>query len=173
MKSNVNSVSFKYNRGMTPGIDVTVAAVIERDGRFLLVEERVGGALVLNQPAGHLEHGESLLDAVAREAFEETGYRFVPSHIVGFYLWRAEETGTTYLRVAFCGVAEPPTNTPTLDEGIVAVHWLTRAQLTSRRLRSPMVLRCLDDYAAGCRYPLDCLTYMPPAVSAPAKLAIG
>jgi 8-oxo-dGTP pyrophosphatase MutT (NUDIX family) len=147
---------------MTPGIDVTVAAVIERDGRFLLVEERVGGRLVLNQPAGHLEHGESLLAAVTREAFEETGYCFSPSHVVGFYLWRAEETGTTYLRVAFCGSAEPPATPPTLDEGIVGVHWLSRAQILSRAtgLRSPMVLRCFDDYTAGRRFSLDCLTYV-------------
>ncbi len=158
---------------MTPGIDVTVAAVIERDGRFLLVEERVGGRLVLNQPAGHLEHGESLLAAVSREAFEETGHRFSPTHVVGFYLWRAEETGTTYLRVAFCGTAEPPATPPTLDEGIVGVHWLSRAQILSRAtgLRSPMVLRCCDDYAAGRRFSLDCLTHLESAALTASKTA--
>lgn len=158
---------------MTPGIDVTVAAVIERDGRFLLVEERVGGKLVLNQPAGHLEHGESLTAAVVREALEETGHRFTPSHVVGFYLWRAEETGATFLRVTFAGTAEAPATTPRLDDGIVGVHWLSRPQILSRaaHLRSPMVLRCLDDYLAGRRFPLDCLTYLDTAAVAAVKAA--
>lgn len=149
---------------MGRGIDVTVAAIIEREGRFLMVEERAGGNLVLNQPAGHLEQGESLLTAVVREAIEETGHHFEPSHIVGFYLWRSEEAGTTYLRIAFCGTAEPSADVMPLDEGIVAVHWLTRAQLLNkqRQLRSPMVLRCLDDYLAGNRYSLDCLSYFDP-----------
>ncbi len=146
---------------MAQDIDVTVAAVIERDGRFLLVEEKCAGRLVLNQPAGHLEHGESLLAAVAREALEETGHRFNPTDVVGFYLWRAE-SGTTFLRVAFCGTAEPPSGPATLDDGIVAVHWLSRDQILKRssQLRSPTVLRCLDDYLAGRRYPLDCLVYL-------------
>jgi 8-oxo-dGTP pyrophosphatase MutT (NUDIX family) len=128
----------------------------------LLVEERAHGALVFNQPAGHLEHGESLLEAVIRETREETGYRFVPSHVVGCYLWYSENAGATFLRVAFCGGAEAPTGAVQLDDGIVGTHWLTRAQLLSResRLRSPMVLRCVDDYAAGHRYPLDCLTHL-------------
>jgi 8-oxo-dGTP pyrophosphatase MutT (NUDIX family) len=149
---------------MTRGIDVTVAAVIERDGKFLIVEERAGGHLVLNQPAGHLEQGESLLTAVTREALEETGHRFEPDHVVGFYLWRSEDADTTYLRIAFCGDVEPSADVAALDEGIVAVHWLTRAQLIRRahELRSPMVLRCVDDYLSGQRYPLDCLTYLEP-----------
>ena len=158
---------------MSPGIDVTVAAIIERDGRFLFVEERASGTLVLNQPAGHLEHGESLLTAVVRETLEETGHRFAPSDIVGFYLWRNEEAATTYLRVAFCGAAEPPAQAVLLDEGIVAVHWLSRAQILSRgrHLRSPMVLRCLDDYLAGRRYALDCLTYLDIEALAQGKTA--
>jgi 8-oxo-dGTP pyrophosphatase MutT (NUDIX family) len=151
---------------MTRGIDVTVAAIIERDGRFLVVEERSGGRLVLNQPAGHLEQGESLLAAVARETLEETGHRFEPDYVVGVYLWRSEEADTTYLRVAFCGAVEPSADVhaASLDDGIVAVHWLSRAQLLRRghELRSPMVLRCLDDYLAGQRYPLDCLSYLEP-----------
>jgi 8-oxo-dGTP pyrophosphatase MutT (NUDIX family) len=149
---------------MTRGIDVTVAAIIERDGKFLMVEERSGGNLVLNQPAGHLEQGESLLAAVAREALEETGPRVVPVAVVGFYLWHSADADTTYLRVAFCGSAEPSADiaATSLDDGIVAVHWLSRVQLLRRaqQLRSPMVLRCLDDYLAGQRYPLDCLTYL-------------
>jgi 8-oxo-dGTP pyrophosphatase MutT (NUDIX family) len=149
---------------MTRGIDVTVAAIIERDGRFLMVEERAGGNLVLNQPAGHLEQGESLLSAVIRETLEETGHRFEPEYLVGFYLWRSEDAGTTYLRVAFCGPAEPSADVAALDDAIVAIHWLSRAQLLSRarQLRSPMVLRCLDDYLVGNRYTLDCLSYLGP-----------
>jgi 8-oxo-dGTP pyrophosphatase MutT (NUDIX family) len=149
---------------MTRGIDVTVAAVIERDGKFLMVEERAGGKLVLNQPAGHLEQGESLLAAVTREALEETGHRFEPEHVVGFYLWRSADADTTYLRIAFCGNVEPSADVAALDEGIVALHWLSRAQLRNRahQLRSPMVLRCIDDYLSGHRYPVDCLTYLEP-----------
>ncbi len=118
----------------------------------------------MNQPAGHLEQGESLLAAATREALEETGHRFDPEHVVGFYLWRSEDADTTYLRIAFCGSVEPSSDVAALDEGIVALHWLTRAQLRNRahQLRSPMVLRCVDDYLSGHRYPLDCLTYLEP-----------
>jgi 8-oxo-dGTP pyrophosphatase MutT (NUDIX family) len=149
---------------MAQDIDVTVAAVIEREGRFLLVEERVAGELVLNQPAGHLEHGESLVGAVARETLEETGHLFTPTHVVGFYLWRRETTGTTYFRVAFHGTVEKAPGAVRLDDGIVGVHWLSRSEIVKRRaqLRSPMVLRCLDDYLAGRQYSLDCLTYLAP-----------
>jgi 8-oxo-dGTP pyrophosphatase MutT (NUDIX family) len=147
---------------MTRGIDVTVAAIIERAGKFLMVEERAGTHLVLNQPAGHLEQGESLLAAVVRETLEETGHRFDPEHVVGFYLWHSADAETTYLRVAFCGEVEPSADVAALDEGIVAVHWVSRAQLVNRahQLRSPMVLRCIDDYLAGQRYPLDCIAHL-------------
>jgi 8-oxo-dGTP pyrophosphatase MutT (NUDIX family) len=149
---------------MTRGIDVTVAAIIERAGKFLMVEERAGANLVLNQPAGHLEQGESLLAAVTREALEETGHRFDPEHVVGVYLWHSQDAATTYLRVAFCGTVEPSADVAALDEGIVALHWFSRAQLVRRvrELRSPMVMRCIDDYLAGQRYPLDCLAYLNP-----------
>jgi 8-oxo-dGTP pyrophosphatase MutT (NUDIX family) len=147
---------------MTRGIDVTVAAIIERSGKFLMVEERAAGTLVLNQPAGHLERGESLLAAVAREALEETGHRFYPEHVVGLYLWHSADADTTYFRVAFCGTVEPSADVVSLDEGIVALHWFSRAELARRapQLRSPMVLRCIDDYLAGRRYSLDCLAYL-------------
>ena len=143
-------------------IDVTVAAIIERDGRFLVVEELAAGRRVFNQPAGHLESGESLLEAAVRETLEETGHRFAPSSLVGVYLWQSPEAGTTFLRVAFCGAAEPPKGPVELDEGILAAHWLTRSQMLSRapELRSPMVLRCVDDYLAGRRFPLTCLTHL-------------
>lgn len=144
---------------MSRAIDVTVAAVIERDQRYLLVEEQANGRIVLNQPAGHLEHGESLLDAVVRETLEETGFAFSPSAVLGIYLWQGSSE-TSFLRVAFCGSARPPQQTPVLDDVIIATHWLTRAELLQRQagLRSPMVVRCIDDYATGIRYPLDCLT---------------
>lgn len=143
-------------------IDVTVAAVVERDGRFLMVEERSCGRIVFNQPAGHLEPRESLTDAVVRETLEETGHRFVPQHVLGIYLWQSEETGVSFLRVAFFGLVDSPVGTPQLDDGIIAAHWMTRNQLLSRteQLRSPLVLRCIDDYRAGARFPLACLTHL-------------
>ena len=161
---------------MTRGIDVTVAAIVESRGRFLVVEERANGdSLVFNQPAGHLERGESLLAAVIRETLEETGHRFDPEHVVGFYLWNSRDADTTYLRVAFCGTVEPSADVAALDEGVVAVHWLTRAQLASRalQLRSPMVMRCIDDYLSGQRYPLDCIAYLEPRPGAFDRPAFG
>src|SRR5690606_21567341 len=153
-------------------LHVTVAAVIERDDRFLLVEENACGKIVFNQPAGHLEPDESLLDAVVRETLEETGYRFEPRYLVGIYLWKNEATGASFLRVTFTGIALPPAGTPSLDDGIIAVHWLTRNQLLGMRhqLRSPMVLRSIDDYRAGIRFPLDCLQTLD-NVSAPSRVA--
>src|SRR5262245_42969791 len=116
------------------GIDVTVAAIIERESRFLLVEELSAGKAVLNQPAGHLEPGESLLAAVARETLEETGHTFRPHHVVGIYLWQSDDGGTTFLRVAFCGDADAPSKPARLDEGILGFHWLT-ADAIRRRTR--------------------------------------
>jgi 8-oxo-dGTP pyrophosphatase MutT (NUDIX family) len=158
---------------MPQGIDVTVAAVIERDGRFLVVEELVNGRSVLNQPAGHLEPEESLLEAAIRETREETGHAFEPREIVGLYQWRSEETGSTFLRVAFCGPATAPAKPAPLDDGIIGFHWLTAAELERRshQLRSPMVLRCLEDYVAGIRYPLDVLTHIAATTAAQAARA--
>jgi 8-oxo-dGTP pyrophosphatase MutT (NUDIX family) len=148
---------------MTQRIDVTVAAVIETDDRFLVVEEKAGGKIVYNQPAGHLEPGESLIAAVIRETYEETGFSFEPDGVLGLYLWHCDEADTSFLRIAFCGDAVPPTTDPTLDEGILATHWLTRSQLIAReaRLRSPLVLRCLDDYRAGIRHPISMVSELP------------
>lgn len=139
--------------------DVTVAALIEDGGRFLLVEEHAGGRAVFNQPAGHLEVGETLVEAVVRETLEETGYAFEPAAVLGLYHWYSEPDDATFLRVAFCGAAQPPRTTPDLDPVIISTHWLTREQLLAQqnRLRSPMVLRCIDDYRCGTRFPLSCL----------------
>ena len=149
---------------MAHAIHVTVAAVIERAGEFLLVEELCDGRTVLNQPAGHLERDESLLHAVIRETLEETGHRFEPHALVGIYLWKSETAGVTFLRVTLCGTAAAPAKPTELDDGIVGLHWLTADAIRGRahELRSPMVLRGIDDYLAGVRYPLACLTYLVP-----------
>ena len=135
-------------------------------GREVLLQLRSGTGYMDDHwaaaVAGHVERYETVFAAAAREALEETGHRFEPEQVVGFYLWHSREADTTYLRVAFCGTVEPSADVAALDEGVVAVHWLTRAQLVSRahQLRSPMVMRCIDDYIKGQRYPLDCLTWL-------------
>ena len=146
--------------------DVTVAAVIEREQRFLLIEEHVGDRLVINQPAGHLEANESFADAVIREALEETAWTFVPDAVSGIYLWAHPERNLTYLRVTFCGQVIKHHSERRLDRGIRRTLWLTRDELAQRQaqLRSPMVLKCVDDYLAGARYPLDMLSHFPAAV---------
>jgi 8-oxo-dGTP pyrophosphatase MutT (NUDIX family) len=139
--------------------DVTVAAVIERDGRFLLVEERIRGRLVLNQPAGHLEDGESLFDAVVRETLEETAWRFTPEWLLGIYQWRSPR-GHSTLRFAFTGSVQDHDAGRPLDPPIVTTHWLGREEVALRatQLRTPLVLRCIDDWLGGRRLPLDALT---------------
>ena len=137
--------------------EVTVAAVVVRDGRFLFVEERIEGRLVLNQPAGHLEDGETLVEAVIRETREETAWRLQPEALVGTYLWRHPQNGRTFLRFAFCGVVDDHRAAQPLDTGIVRAVWLSHEQLLaqSARVRSPLVTRCLEDYLLGKRQPLD------------------
>ena len=141
---------------------VTVAAVIEQDGRFLLVEEETDNGLGLNQPAGHLDENESLLEGVARETLEETGYSFRPETLVGVYLWHAQEKELTYLRFAFAGTLLDHDPTRPLDTGIVQTLWLTPEEiaLEAHRHRSPLVQRCIDDYRAGRRYSLDLLNHL-------------
>ena len=136
--------------------EITVAAVTEDDGRFLVVEERINHQLVLNQPAGHVEHGETLIDAVIREAREETAWHFEPRALIGAYLWRNPDTGRQTLRFAFTGTVSDHKPHQPLDLGIVTTHWLTRAELLERngRLRSPLVMRCIDDYLLGMRQSL-------------------
>jgi 8-oxo-dGTP pyrophosphatase MutT (NUDIX family) len=137
--------------------EVTVAAVVERNGRFLVVEELISGGLVLNQPAGHLEDRETLLEAVVRETREETAWRFHPEALVGTYLWRSPDAERSFLRFAFCGTVDDHRADQPLDKGIQRALWLSREQLLAQsgRLRSPMVMRCLDDYALGRRWPLE------------------
>jgi 8-oxo-dGTP pyrophosphatase MutT (NUDIX family) len=141
----------------------TVAAIIERDNKFLMVEEDIHGAVVINQPAGHLDPDESLLDAVIRETREETAWRFKPESVTGIYLWQHPDNGETFLRVAFCGQCDDHDETQTLDDGILQAVWKSRDELIAQqsRLRSPMVLHCIDDYLAGKRYPLELLSTLP------------
>lgn len=136
--------------------NVTVAAVVERDGKFLLVEEKADGALVLNQPAGHLDEGESLLQAVVRETLEETAWHVVPEALLGVYRWPHPDKGITYLRFAFIGRATRQEPNGALDDGIVRAVWLAPEAIRRERHRhrSPQVQRCIDDYLAGQRYPL-------------------
>ncbi len=138
--------------------DVTVAAVIEREGRFLIVRERIRGRAVLNQPAGHLEDGETLLQAVVRETLEETAWTFQPEALLGLYQWRSAR-GHSTLRIAFSGTVRDFDAVRTLDPPVIATHWLTRAELAARDapLRTPLVLRCIDDYRRGVRLPLEAL----------------
>jgi 8-oxo-dGTP pyrophosphatase MutT (NUDIX family) len=141
--------------------NVTVAAVIERDEKFLLVEEETSQGVRFNQPAGHLEADESLLAAVAREALEESAYSFAPQHLLGIYHWHAPESNTTYLRFAFTGTITGHDAARKLDTGILQAVWLTPDEIraTQKRHRSPLVLRCIEDYLAGKRYPLDLLVH--------------
>ena len=141
--------------------NVTVAAVVQRDGKFLLVEEETESGLAFNQPAGHLEQGEALVDAVVREALEETAYHFKPTHLVGIYNWQHPTKDVTYLRFAFAGELRGWEAERKLDEGIVAARWLTLGEVkaTQARHRSPLILRCIEDLLAGKRYPLDLLVH--------------
>lgn len=141
--------------------NVTVAAVVYRDGRFLLVEEETETGLAFNQPAGHLEQGEALLDAVVREALEETAYDFKPTHLIGIYNWPHPTKDLTYLRFAFAGELRGHDPARKLDDGIVGARWLTldEVRATQARHRSPLILRCCEDYLAGRRYPLDLLVH--------------
>ena len=140
---------------------VTVAAVVERDGKFLLVEEQTEDGIRFNQPAGHLECREALTDAVIRETLEETGYHFVPTALVGVYNWRNEARDLTYLRFAFAGEILGHDADRVLDEGIIAAHWLTPDEIRAGRAqhRSPLIVRCMEDCLAGRRYPLELMTH--------------
>jgi 8-oxo-dGTP pyrophosphatase MutT (NUDIX family) len=137
--------------------DITVAAVAHAAGRFLFVEERINQRLVINQPAGHVERGESLLAAVIREVREETAWRFEPQALLGVYLWRRPSARRATLRFAFTGEVSDHDATRRLDRGIVRTHWFSEAELREQegRLRSPLVLRCVEDYRKGSLQSLE------------------
>ena len=142
--------------------DVTVAAIAATNGRFLLVEERITHRLVFNLPAGHVEDGETLIDAVVREVREETAWLFHTEALLGIYLWRRPGNGRSTLRFTFTGSVTDHRRSPPLDRGIVRTHWLSQEEMRQReaRMRSPLVLRCLDDFLAGNRLPLSAVAYL-------------
>lgn len=148
---------------------VTVAAIIERNGKFLLVEEETSDGIRFNQPAGHLDPNESLIEAVARETLEEAAHEFVPTALIGMYMSRyiSSRTGleVTYLRFAFSGDLGREVDRP-LDHGILRTVWMTREEMLAceEKHRSPLVLRCVDDYLAGKRAPLSLIYTHPSAI---------
>ena len=141
--------------------NVTVAALIEREGRFLLVEEETDGGLRFNQPAGHLDEGESLVTACARETLEETAWSFTPTALVGIYQWPRPQGDITYLRFAFSGELGAHEADRVLDAGILRAVWMTPDEIRahSDRHRSPLVWQCVSDYLAGRRFPLELLRH--------------
>ena len=141
--------------------NVTVAAITEIDGRFLIVEEEANDRIVFNQPAGHLEKDETLVDAVQREVMEETGWEFQPESVVGLYLYPHPHVDITYLRVCFAGTCLNHNPERVLDDGILRVVWLSREELYNNKdkLRCNMVLQCVDDFLSGKKYSLDILNH--------------
>ncbi|PLK48474.1 NUDIX hydrolase [Uliginosibacterium sp. TH139] len=140
---------------------VTVAAIVEREGRFLLVEEHTADGVRLNQPAGHLDEGESLEAACVREALEETAHHVAVDALVGIYQWTRPSGDITYLRFAFAARATGFEDGRALDEGIIRAVWLTPEELAAQpeRWRSPLVMQCIQDYLAGQRYPLEVIRH--------------
>lgn len=141
--------------------NVTVAALIERDGHFLLVEEETDDGIRFNQPAGHLDEGESLVTACAREVLEETAWQFTPTALVGVYQWPRPQRDITYLRFAFAGVLGVHEPERGLDQGILRAVWLTPEEIeaTQARHRSPLIWQCVQDCMAGRRFPLDLIRH--------------
>lgn len=141
--------------------NVTVAALMERDGRFLLVEEETDDGIRFNQPAGHLDEGESLVEACSREALEETAHAFMPTELVGIYQWPRPQGDITYLRFAFAGKVGAHETARQLDTGILRAVWLTPEEIEActGRHRSPLVLQCVRDWLAGRRFPLDVIRH--------------
>ncbi len=140
---------------------LTVAAVIERDGKFLMVEEQADGNTVYNQPAGHVENNETIYDAVIREVNEETAWDFVPEYIVGLYKWRKADIDRTFVRICFAGAVSNHQLSQQLDEGILSANWISQTELMAmdnKKMRSPMVRQCIDDFNQGKHFPLDLIT---------------
>jgi 8-oxo-dGTP pyrophosphatase MutT (NUDIX family) len=142
--------------------DLAAAAIVQQGNRFLIVEERIRGALLFNQPAGHVDDGESIIDAVVRETLEETAWHFVPRALLGIYLWRNPANGHSILRVAISGEVTTHDAGRKLDQPVVAAHWMEREALLAQpaKLRSPLVMRCIDDHLAGTRHDLSALNYL-------------
>ena len=138
----------------------TVATIVERNGAFLLVEEETSAGVRINQPAGHLEAGETLVAAAVRETLEETGYHVTPTALVGIYRWQAPLTGATFIRFAYAAQVVSHEPQRTLDEGILRAFWLPYDDLIASRARhrSPLVLRCVNDFRSGAKLPLDFVT---------------
>jgi phosphatase NudJ len=156
---------------------VTVAAVIEKDGRYLMIEEMTRDGLRINNPAGGLEPGESPIAGAMREALEETACHFTPEALLGVYMARNPDSdrgpGVTYMRFAFCGTASDPVPGKALDSPVVRTLWMTvdEVRAASDRLRGPLVLQCIEDHRAGKRLPLDAL-FTHPSVASPDAGAI-
>ena len=140
---------------------ITVAAVIQQGEKYLMVKERVNGHVVYNQPAGHWEVDESLMDAAIRETMEETAWQFEPTHLVSIYRWKHPQKDEVFLRITFCGnVSQHHLDQP-LDDGIIEALWMTRAEIAAldeQQRRSALVLQSIDDYEQGKRYDLDIMT---------------
>ena len=142
--------------------NATVAAIVEQNGKFLLVEEQTERGNRYNQPAGHLENNETLLQAVIRETMEESAYEFTPEALLGIYHWKHEHNDTTYLRFAFIGKVGVHYSMQELDDGIVQAVWMDIDEMRDKAnlMRSPQVLTCVEDYLAGKRYPLQVVTHL-------------
>ena len=140
----------------------TVAAIVEDNGKFLLVEETTDRGNRFNQPAGHLEDNESLIEAVIRETLEETAYTFNPEALLGIYHWKHEHNDTTYLRFAYIGSVTNHQPNLALDEGIIRAAWMTIDEIRSNAalMRSPQVLTCIEDYLNGQQFPLSVVTHL-------------
>lgn len=142
--------------------NATVAAIIEQNGKFLLVEEETDRGNRYNQPAGHLEDNETLIQAVIRETMEESAYEFIPEFLLGVYHWKHAHNDTTYLRFAFIGKTGAHYPTQELDDGIVQAVWMDIDEIRDKAslMRSEQVIACIEDYLAGKRYPLEVLTHL-------------
>ena len=140
----------------------TVAAIVEDNGKFLLVEESTDRGNRFNQPAGHLEDNETLIEAVIRETLEETAYRFQPESLLGIYHWKHEHNDTTYLRFAYIGSVSHHQPDLVLDDGILRAVWMTVEEMRKHAslMRSPQVLTCIEDYLSGKKFPLDVVTHL-------------
>ena len=145
---------------------VTVAALVQDDSKFLMVEEIINNIAVINQPAGHLEPGESLLQAVVRETLEETGRHFTPGSLTGIYQWTHPDSQQHFLRFCFSGKIDYFDPSYELDSDINQVLWLTQEEISSDQhtIRSPLVVKSMLDYINGHRYPLEALDYLSESI---------